>query len=361
VARRSVYAPIAKIAGVSVATVSRVITGTGTVRPELRQRVLDAARELKVDLAQLNNASAIAFLLTNRQVLHPFHSRILAGATNHCWEMGWDLIHLPFRYPLNVSWKKLHLPRVIQRRDLVRAAIVAGANSQSLLDLLRYKEIPFVVLGNNVIGEWHSEKCDAVYVDNVQGGHEMTRYLQSLGHRDIWFVGNCRLPWFAALYRGYCAAMEEAALPPRLSEFNTDNERELGYLAAKPILTRNEPVTAIFAGSDRAAQGVFKALHDGRYTVPHHVSVAGFNDTIGAFLHPSLTTVRVFPEQVGRRMVELVLNRIANPQTPPQHVTIPTELVKRESCTAPLATPDAGENEAARKELALNTAVDSTP
>jgi DNA-binding LacI/PurR family transcriptional regulator len=224
---------VARAAGVSIATVSRVARGNASVDPELKKRVREAAAKLGFVLEHTSRTRALAFVLSNRDMLHPFHSHILVGAEAQCSARAWDMIFLAFRYDLHSPWKRLHLPRVLQRGDVVRAVILSGTNSQNLLELLTHKSIPFVVLGNNVVGEWRSLDYDAVYSDDVQGAREMTLYLQTLGHRAIWFVGNCRLPWFARAFEGYRAAMEEAGLRPRLSEIESEDANEVGYLAAK--------------------------------------------------------------------------------------------------------------------------------
>jgi DNA-binding LacI/PurR family transcriptional regulator len=98
------------------------------------------------------------------------------------------------------------------------------------------------------------------------------------------------------------------------------------------LISREKAVTAIFAGGDPAVQGVYKALHDCGLRVPEDVSVAGFNDVEAPSMHPPLTSVRVFTEQIGRQLSRMLLNRIENPGLPNQDVTIPTQLIKRESC-----------------------------
>jgi DNA-binding LacI/PurR family transcriptional regulator len=160
----------------------------------------------------------------------------------------------------------------------------------------------------------------------------MTRYLISLGHRNICFVGNSRLPWFARCFAGYVRAMEEAGLAPRNSNVDSEDDAQVGYLATKSLMARREPVTAIFAGNDATAHGVYKALRDCGLSIPDDISVAGCDDTVGEWLYPSLTTIREFPEQLGKQMVELILNRIAKPGLESSQITVPTELVKRESC-----------------------------
>jgi DNA-binding LacI/PurR family transcriptional regulator len=223
------------------------------------------------------------------------------------------------------------LPTVVQRHDIVRGVILAGTNSANLLDLLTIKQIPFVVLGNNVMGEVEHPHYDAVFSDDIQGGQDMVHHLIGLGHRHIWFVGNTRLPWFARCYEGYRRAMEEAGLAPRLSTVDSEDETDIGYLGTKSLLAKGEPVTAIFAGNDPTAHGVYKGLRDSNLDIPGDISVAGCDDTVGSWLYPSLTTIREFPEQLGKKMVELLINRIVNPSLERQLVILPTELLGRNS------------------------------
>jgi DNA-binding LacI/PurR family transcriptional regulator len=324
---------IAAAAHVSIATVSRVMNGNNRVDPVIQKSVMDAATSLNVDFANRNKTKALAFVLSNRAMLHAFHSRVLHGAEEYCAAHGWDIVFLSFNYPANAPWDELHLPRVMQRRDVVRAVILAGTNSTNLLELLNNKGIPYVVLGNNVIGELQHLKNDLIFSDDIQGGQDITRYLMSLGHRHICFVGNIRLPWFARCYAGYRQAMEEAGLAPTHSTIDSADDAEVGYLGTKSLLAREENITAIFAGNDTVAHGVYKALRDSNLTIPDDISVTGCDDTVGSWLFPRLTTIREFPEQLGKQMVEMILNRITKPGQEPQLITIPTELIKRESCS----------------------------
>jgi DNA-binding LacI/PurR family transcriptional regulator len=330
---------IAATANVSISTVSRVLNGSTRVDPAIQKTVMDAASRLNVDLSQRNKTKALAFLLSNRAMLHAFHSRVLHGAEACCALHGWDMVFLSFNYPPNAHWSELHLPKVVQRRDIVRAVILAGTNSTNLIELLNHKGIPYVVLGNNVIGETRDLKNDVIFSDETQGGHDMTRYLIGLGHRHIGFVGNIRLPWFARCFAGYRRAMEEAGLAAVHSSIDSEDDTDIGYLGAKSLLARGEPLTAIFAGNDQTAHGVYKALRDSGLRIPDDISVAGCDDTVGAWLYPGLTTIREFPEQLGKQMVEMILNRIAKPDESPQRVTIPTEFIKRDSCGPILESP----------------------
>jgi DNA-binding LacI/PurR family transcriptional regulator len=227
----------------------------------------------------------------------------------------------------------------LQHRQIVSGAIVAGTNSQQLLNVLTRRGIPWVVLGNNVIGEMNEEQSDAaVFFDDVQGAYELTRYLQSLGHREIGFVGNLRLPWYARRCNGYRKAMDEAGLPARVNELSSREGEEMGYLATKLMLQKSPSLTAIFAGDDSSARGACNAIRDSGLSIPEDLSVAGFNDTLEASsLHPPLTSVHVFTDELGRQLAELLLKRIARPDLPARAVTLPTQLVKRNSCGPLLA------------------------
>jgi DNA-binding LacI/PurR family transcriptional regulator len=353
-ARKTSFLNVARLAQVSPATVSRVASGIARVNPEVAERVRNAAESLGIDLHRGRKANIVGFLLGNRQMLHAFHSRILAGAEAYCSARGYSVLFLPYQYSFNVPWRLLRVPQIWRRRDVICGVIVAGANAQNVLDLLSHHRIPFTAFGNNVTGDWRHEEYDAVWFDDILGSYEMTQHLQFLGHRDIWFVANCQLPWFARRYQGYRRAMEEAGLTPRLSEVHSDKAGELGYLAAKSLLSRGESVSAIFAGDDYVAGGVYKALSACGLRIPEEVSVVGFSDVEAEILNPPLTTARVFPEQVGKHLAQQLLDRVAKPSSSVQHCTIPTQLVIRASCRRLFKVPEPheGRSQAPKTEAA---------
>lgn len=336
---------IASAAGVSISTVSRVLNGNNRVDPQLRELVLKQVAKLGLDLSERDKAKALVFLVSNRGMYDPFHSRILLGAEAACVAHGWDILFLSYNYSPKTPWRELHLPKMIQRHDVVRGVIMTGTNYANLIELLYNRGVTSVILGNNVFGDPESFKTDVVFSDEVQGSADAIRYLISLGHRHIGFVGNNQFPWFARCYAGYCRAMEKAGLEPFHCSIDSENFTEIGYLGTKSLLSSGAPVTAIFAGNDPTANGVYKALRDCGRSIPGDISVVGCNDTVGEMLYPALTTIREFPEQLGKQMVELILKRIANPLLPPQSVTIPTEFIKRDSCS-PRATDQSSSLEA---------------
>jgi DNA-binding LacI/PurR family transcriptional regulator len=332
--RRTRLQDIARAAGVSPATVSRVVNRTGRVSADVEARVQAAADRLRVDLRGRRRPGLIAFLLGNRPLLHPFHSRILAGAEACCAPLDYHVVFLPVQYPPQASWQDLQVPHLLKRRDFVDGFIFAGAHSQNLLDLVERTGLPMAVQGNNVMRPWRSTAYDTVDYDDVDGSYQMTRHMQTLGHRHIWFVGNRRYAWFDRCYEGYARAMLDAGLEPLDQAPDTELPRDVGYLGAKSILASGAPVTAIFAASDLTAKGVCDALRDSGRLVPDVVSVAGLDDIEAQAMYPRLATVHVYLEQIGRQLAEMVLSRMNAPGLAPRYVNVPTSLVKGESVRA---------------------------
>lgn len=338
-ARKVTLAALAKEAGVSASTVSRFVRGSARVEGGTRERISSAARRLRFDLEAKKTSRIIAFLLSNRGVLHPFHSAILMGAEAYCSENDYGLLFLPHEYSLTLPAERLVLPEILLRKTVVAGVIVAGVNSRGLLERLSQNEIPWVVFGNNVVGDWTHDRPRSVFFEDIRGACDLTMYLISLGHKRIGFVGNNGLPWYLRRYLGYKSAMDEAGLEVRASEVSSRDGEEMGYLGTRLLLERRPRVTAIFAGDDSAARGAYKAARDIGLDVPHDLTVVGFNDTVEATaLHPPLTSVRVYTTELGRQAAELLLRQIAEPQSEVPGMVLPTRLVRRESCAPPCSS-----------------------
>jgi DNA-binding LacI/PurR family transcriptional regulator len=323
---------VAKLAKVSPATVTRVAAGNRAVDAGIRDQVYRAAAKLGMNLDERRHRKSriLGFLLANRDVLHSFQARVLLGAERYCAQHQWELLFMSFEYSPTMAADGLHLPQLLSDSTHARAVILGGTNSANLFQALSTRGMPFAVLGNNVIGDWQPEAHDVVYSDDVAGARDATRHLIAHGHRRIAFVGNLQLPWFARCARGYTEAMTTAGLEPRCLDVRTDGT-ELGFLGTKMLLDNRGGVTAMLAGTDQVAAGIYSALREAGVPVPDGMSVVGFNDTQAALCYPPLTSVREFPEELGRRLAELVLNRLRTPRMPPQQVTIPTGLEIRQS------------------------------
>ncbi|HEX7362042.1 MAG TPA: LacI family DNA-binding transcriptional regulator [Bryobacteraceae bacterium] len=337
VKRSPSFKELAKVAKVSPATVTRVAKGQTNVDSEIRARVRRAAESLGIDLERKRSekSNIVGFILANRDLLHNFQARILFGAETYCASQDRELLFMSFRYRPTIPAKDLALPKVVNQGNIVRAMILSGTNSANMLAALRNREIPFAVLGNNVLGNWNPDEYDTVYSDDIAGARDLTTQLILQGHRDIWFFGDIELPWYARCCEGYRQTMIQAGLRPRISEIHSD-DHHLGYLAMRSVLSQGEPVTAVFAGSDQIARGVYEAARQSGLSIPGDISVAGFNDSEGALMDPPLTSVREFPEELGKHLAEFALRRIQQPNRAVQKIVIPTKVIVRES-TQPTA------------------------
>ena len=289
-----------------------------------------AANSLGLSSASGSKSRTITFVLGNRDTINEFQAKIVLGAEGFCTQHDWALNFISFRSDLSAPSGNVLLPDVLSQPNRTAGVILSGTHSTNILAALRERNIPFSLVGNNIVGDWQPEQYDCVFTDDVSGSAQITRHLVSQGHRNIWYIGNQRLPWFARCARGYLQAMKEADLEPHFSEIVSE-DRELGYLAAKALLSRGERPTALFVGTDQAASGVYQALQESGIRIPDDISVAGFNDTIGEVLHPGLTTVREFPKELGVHLAEFTIRRINEPGLRPQQLVMPTELIRRES------------------------------
>lgn len=325
------YNEIARRAKAGLVAVSRVSQRNGA-------DVRAVANDLSLSRSSGAGSRTITFVLGNRDTVNEFQSKVLLGAEGFCTGHDWALQFVSFRSDLSAPSSSVILPDLLTQASRTAGVILSGTHSASTLAALREGNVPFSLVGNNIVGDWQPEQYDCVFTDDVRGSAEITRYLISQGHRTIWYIGNQRLPWFARCARGYLQAMQEADLEPRFSEIGSE-DRELGYLAVKALLTNGERPTALFVGTDQAASGVYQALQESGIRIPDDISVAGFNDTIGEVLHPGLTTVREFPKELGAHLAEFTIRRISEPDLPPQQLVMPTELIRRESIKQIVAGP----------------------
>jgi LacI family transcriptional regulator len=176
-------------------------------------------------------------------------------------------------------------------------------------------------------------------MDNRLGARLVLDYLAELGHQRIAFIGSARLGDLHERGDAYAEFMTErfAGVPAAYRQ-HVDNALEGGHQAMVRLLALSGPPTAVFAADDTMAIGAMKAAAEQGIAVPRDVSIAGFDDIkIARYLHPSLTTIHQPYEGIARKAVDLLLEIIrdrAIPEPVP-HVTIPPDLVKRESCAPP--------------------------
>jgi LacI family transcriptional regulator len=204
----------------------------------------------------------------------------------------------------------------------------------SYVEELRRHGIPFAVVDDR--GESLPD-VPSVGATNFAGGFAATEYLLSLGHRRIAVIGGQPYKCTTARLAGYRAALQEAGVPvdPTLVQPGSF-QAKAGYAAANTLLDAPEPPSAIFAGNDLQAMGVYRALYERGLRVPDDMSVVGFDDVpLVGLLTPALTTVRQPVREMGALATKMLLRIVAGETLESLRVELATSLMVRESCAPP--------------------------
>lgn len=331
-------AEIARAAGVSAPTVSKVLNGRADVAPGTRTRVEELL--LRHGYRRRRGASQQSQLID--LVFHELDSawamEVVRGVENVAREEGLSLVlsESAGRLTPGQTWVDGVLARRPAGVILVLSDLDAAQRAQ-----LTSRSIPFVVV--DPAGD-PGDDIPSVGAANWQGGLAATRHLTGLGHRRIGVIGGpARMMCSRARLDGYRAALETSGVPmdPELvreGEFNHED----GYTAALDLLRLPEPPTAVFAGNDLQALGVYEAARELGLRIPEDLSVVGFDDLpITRWIGPPLTTVRQPLIEMAETAARLVLDLGRGRQPATTRVDLATSLVVRSS-TAPPGTPGNG-------------------
>lgn len=339
---------VAKRARVSIGTVSRVLNDRPDVDPGLRERVGVAIRELnyrpnaRARVFVQNSTPVLSFILSNRSLLNPFHSSILQGVEEYCAGAGYFVMFTRYDYSPDTRPSDLRLPGVLQSHGIADCLILAGTNYDNFVEAVETLRVPYVVLSNHYVTTREKGPFDRAGWDDSMGPYEATRYLITLGHQHIWYIGDTALPWYKQRYAAYERAMAESGLEALGQTVGlADNYYANGYACAELILEKGYPVTAIFAAYDEIAFGAWDALRKHGLEVPRDVSIVGYGDDDAAqFKVPPLTTVRVDKARVGRELAQMAIEKLRRPNRPIPETVVPVTLLKR-GTTRPALSPAA--------------------
>lgn len=349
--KKATIQDVAQRAGASISSVSRVINKYPGVHPDLRLRVEQAIEEVNYIPASTKKRFPEAgtrlfyFLLTNRNLNIPFHSKVLQAIENECSRKGDFLLFRTFQYTPDVAPEDLQLARFLEFSFPGKSGpnphglVLTGPTYPNLLKALDPLGVPYILLGNNYSGP--GTPHDAVAFDGYRGAYDATRYLLDLGHTNILFVGDPGVSWYSSLYEGYLQALKERGLKPLAQTKSlSDSFYSNGYLSVEIAFERFTDVTAIFAGYDEIALGAWKALNDRNLSVPRDVSLVGFDDEdYAAFTVPPLTTVRIDMEALGREMIGQLYKKLQEPSQKLPMVRLSTTLIKRGTCRPLMTLP----------------------
>ena len=320
---------IAQLAGVSVATVSRVLNNSDTVKAKNRERVLQAIKESNYQpnllARQLRTARSSMILVMVSNIANPFCAEVVKGIEEAAEKNGYRILLCNSGSDIERSKSGLRL--------------LTGKMVDGIITMDAFSKLPELT---TVIGDapWVqcAEYADAgavscVGIHDVDAAEHAVSYLAALGRERIALINHDLSYKYARLReQGYKNVLQSQGLAFHAVEYASELSAAAGKLAMQTLLAMNPRPDAVFAVSDSLAAGAIRAIEQAGLNVPEEIAVVGFDGTeLAEMVSPQLTTVQQPSREIGARAVELLLNKIDNPDVPPERVMLDWRFISRAS------------------------------
>lgn len=325
---------VARKAGVSISTVSRVLNGKGDVALETNEKVqcvvkeLGYASSLAARSMRSHRTNVIGLIMPD--VASPYSLEVLRGVNQ-------GIAHIDYHLIVYTTGNIRKRGTTDQERQYVR--LLDGTITDGVIVVTPAAtdfstDAPLVVVDPNN----QSPACPAIMCANRAAAVSAMRYLINLGHRRIAHITG-RLDLVSACDRleGYKESLSTAGIPIDLDLIQVGNyEMELAQKQTRTLLALKNPPTAIFAANDMSAMGAYQAAQAAGVRIPQDLSVVGFDNVLeSVFLNPPLTTVDQSIAEMGTMAIDIMVKLLRGEQLKENLVTIPTRLVIRDSCLPP--------------------------
>ncbi len=323
---------VAKLAGVSITTVSRVMNNRPGVVPEVKDRIERIIREtgyrpnLLARELITKKTKTIGIILP---AMHNYYSERVDAITEVFKQNGFSVMLANSRNNLTEEIDNFHLLYEKQVNGIILLATSIKEEHIKTIDRIS-QNIPIIVMDI----KYPSETVTSFLHNNYGGAEDIVRHLISLGHKKIAFVSGPAddfaskdrfLAYRNMLNQNSLEIREEYCLPG-------DYKYETGFKAGMEIAALKDKPTAVFAANDLMAIGVINALHKNKISVPQDISVAGYDDIASAgYFIPSITTIRQHQHQAGEMTAKILLDKIQGKNTDNYETMLSGELIVRES------------------------------
>ncbi len=328
---------IARISGVGVSTVSRVLNNHPDVKESTRENVLRVIKESNyvpnnsARILKQNNTKNIGVLV--KGVFNPFFSELINVIGNKINENKYTMILQQNDYVLEHEVENI-ISFVKEKR--LQGIICLGGNFIDLdEDSFKNIDVPVILTSVNTVSASGRDKYSTVGINNLQSAYDATDYLIKKGHKNIALMigeeNDFCISWWR--YKGYIKALKDNNIEPNDENLIIgDYDSNVAYKVTLDFLKKRKDITAIFAISDIMAMGVAKAVIDSGLTVGKDISIVGFDGmNISRYYNPGITTIKQPMEEMAIKSVEILFDLLKN-KCENQHVLLDTELIERESC-----------------------------
>lgn len=325
---------VAQLAGVSIATVSRVINADPAVKEQTRRAVQSAIKQSGYQpnrVAQRLRSTAksnklIGVLIPDLQ--NPFYVDVVHGIEEVAYQHGSAVVIGNFGQ--EQKREKMYID--LWKAEFADGFILAPTNAtDKYVQELISEGRPVVCIDRGL----HHMKVDTVKSDNVIGAFSAIEHLIKLGHQRIAFIhGDFSIQTTKERIKGYKSALKKYGIPftPELLR-GKYSDFESGKIITKELLDLKKRPTAIFTGNNLLTLGCLETLHHHAISIPEEMALVGFDDMYWAgSLNPPLTAVKQQGIEIGKNAINLLYDRIQNKERPASSLIIKTELVIRRSC-----------------------------
>jgi DNA-binding LacI/PurR family transcriptional regulator len=324
---------VAKRAGVSLATVSRVLNNTQYISAETRRRVLEAVREFNyfknVHARRLATGRSDLFGLVISEIANPFFPEIIRGYQAMAWNHGFDVLLCNTEYDRE---RTKAVMRKLRENDVRGVAIVTSSVDRDMASELTAAGIPLVFCNSGPASKLIGNIC----IEYEHGVKKAIQHVVELGHRrSAVIAGPADNRTAVTIKKALVSGLTARGLKP-VCVLESNYRVDAGAAAVREVLSRPKIPTIVFCGNDLIAMGAMSALEESGVRVPEDVSVIGIDDIFFAFLaRPPLTTISVPREQLGVKAFEALDRMLKLKRHTGSNYMLETDLVVRRS-TAPV-------------------------